>query len=85
MAYATKSKPAAKSEPEKGAMPDFNLRARARAPKDGEDPKDVPYITIGAMWATEVGGKPCYSVKINNPPMGWDGSALAMPPLPKRD
>ena len=45
-------------------------------------PEDVPYIRIGAMWTTTVNGKECYSVKINNPPLGWDGSALAMPCLP---
>ena len=88
MAYP-KSKPAPKPEaepaPNKGANPDFNVRARARPVKDGEDPKDVPYITIGAAWAVEVGGKACFSLKLNNPPLNWDGSALMMPWLaPKK-
>lgn len=48
------------------------------------------YITIGAAWATQVetlerGTLNCFSVKIDNPAMGRDGSYLAMPWLPKKD
>ena len=73
-----------KAAPHKGANPDYNLRARARPIKNGEKPEDVPYITIGAAWATVVNGKDCLSIKVNNPPLNWDGSALAMPWLPPK-
>jgi len=77
MAFA-KKKPEPVEE-SKGKQPDFVARARQSA--DSEY-----YMTIGAAWKrTNEKGEEFVSVKINNQPVGWDGSFLLMKPLPPRE
>lgn len=58
---------------EKGKKPDFVIRAR-------QGPNSDFYITLGACWKVDVNGEECLSVKMNAIPIGWDGSALILPP-----
>lgn len=75
MAFA--KKPAKTPEPEAKRRPEFVIRAKV---------KDGVWINIGAMWSAELpGGKPGWSIKINQAPLGWDGDALAMEPLPDKE
>ena len=77
MAFA-KKKPEPVEEP-KGKQPDFVARARQAA--DSEY-----YMTIGAAWKrTNDKGEEFVSVKINNQPVGWDGSFVLMKPLPPKE
>ena len=77
MAFA-KKKPEPVEEP-KGKQPDFVARARQSAGSEY-------YMTIGAAWKrTNDKGEEFVSVKINNQPVGWDGSFLLMEPLPPRE
>jgi hypothetical protein len=38
------------------------------------------YVTLGVAWKIQVNGADAYSVKLQNIPLGWDGSCLMMPP-----
>lgn len=51
----------------KGQPPDFNVRVKV-----GEF-----WSTIGAAWKVKDGG---ISIRLNTVPVGWDGSALMLPP-----
>ena len=73
-----KKKPDPVEEP-KSKQPDFVARARQSAQSEY-------YMTIGAGWKrTNDKGEEFISVKINNQPVGWDGSFLLMKPLPPKE
>ena len=73
-----KKKEAPVEEP-KGKQPDFVARAR-------QAPNSDYYMTIGAAWRRKNDqGEEFISVKINNQPVGWDGSFLLMKPLPPKE
>ena len=71
-------KAAVKVEEDK-KLPDFVARAR-------QAPGSDFYLTIGAAWKKENGnGEEFVSVKLNNLPVGFDGSFLLMKPLPPKE
>lgn len=67
---------------EKGAekrMPDYICRAK-------QAPDSEYWLTVGAAWQyANKDGEVCYSVKLNNLPVGFDGSFVMVPPLPPRE
>lgn len=60
-------------------MPNYVARAR-------QAPGSQFWMNVGAAWEYHnQNGEVCYSVKINNQPVGWDGSFVMVPPLPPKE
>lgn len=71
--------------------PAFVLRARQPQTPEQYRNRQQFWQTIGAMWPAEWTDKETgevvqgWSIKINSQPLNWDGSCVAMKPLPKKE
>ena len=70
----------ARQEPEKTSRkPDYVLRVKVRdADKERGIEKDI-WKTIGVAFNASISDGQAFSIKIDSPPMQWNGDCLMMP------